>query len=213
MLIRGIDLIQTLQHLIPASLIPLFIATTYLGSVWVILPGLFTLYWLWDAERSAVVGSAVFGGFALVVALKSVFALPRPPVAMQLIDASGYGFPSGHALDATVTYGALACVVRVGKRWHRVFVASLVIALVALSRVVLGVHYGVDVVVGIALGIGYLIIVMYVLNQRVLYTLFLAIAVAIAGVIVTGGSWESVILLGGVVLALLGWTHRQTDHV
>lgn len=210
---RSIGAIQALQQLVPGWMIPLFIFITYLGSLWVIIPLLTVLYWRWDRERAAFVGSAVLGGFALAFTLKHVFKLPRPPISLHLIHATGYGFPSGHALDSTVTYGSLATVVRAGTRWRRILFAASLIGLVALSRVVLGVHYGVDVVVGIGLGLLYLFVVVQVLDRQVIPCLLLGTAVAATGVIVTGGSLDSMALLGGILLVLAGWTRRESIDV
>ena len=124
-----------------------------------------------------------------------------------------YGFASGHAIDSTVTYGALASVLRAGTRWQRLLVASSLVGLVALSRVVLGVHFAVDVVVGIGVGLAYLFVVGRVLDRQVVPILFLTTALAVTGVIVTGGVLGSMLLLGGVLLALAGWIRRERAHV
>ena len=85
----------------------------------------------------------------LTLALKSVVALPRPPGAAE----PGLGFPSGHALGAGAVYGGAARLFdRPDRRTRRLAAGSLVAA-VALSRVVLGVHYLVDVLVGAVLGL------------------------------------------------------------
>ena len=210
---RGVDTIQALQQLVPEWMIPLFVLISSLGSLWVILPLLTLLYWRWDRERAGFIGSSVLGGVALAFVLKHSFTLPRPAAAMQLVHATGYGFPSGHAIDSTVTYGSLASVAEVGTRWQRVLLASLLIGSIALPRVVLGVHYGIDVIVGIGVGFLYLFIVVQVLDQQIMLTLLLAIVLAIAGVIVTGGSWGSLILLSGILVTLVNWARREVAKV
>jgi len=85
---------------------------------------------------------------AAMVALKAAIGAPRPPGAV----ADGFGFPSGHALMATVGYGALAWGSR--RRWAAVAVG--VVTVVGLSRVVIGAHYLVDVLAGWAVGVGLL---------------------------------------------------------
>ncbi|WP_083252548.1 phosphatase PAP2 family protein [Haladaptatus sp. W1] len=208
---RGMHLIQTLQHSIPPVFIPIFIIITILGSLGFILPGILLLYWRWDADRALFVGSAVLGGIGITLTLKNLFALPRPPISYHLVYVTGYGFPSQHAIDSTVTYGALASVVRRGTRWQRGFVAGLVIGLVALSRVILGVHYVTDVIAGILVGLEYLVIVVVVLDRNIRRCLFLAIIPAIAAVIVTDGSWKSVILLSSVAISILWWYHTRAQ--
>ena len=88
--------------------------------------------------------------------LKGQFERTRPP----FVDWPDFSFPSGHAWGSAVVYGMLALVVlRVwhGSRWRWVIAAGLwfFIALVALSRPILGVHYPSDVVAGVSLGLGW----------------------------------------------------------
>ena len=129
-----------------------------------------------DRRRSAFVVACALGALSLTTGLKAVFALPRPSVAVldpqafatfpfadlvrtfaeSATSASGYGFPSGHAIGTTVVYGGLALVAGIGTRRARWAVAGTAIALVSHSRVVLGVHYFVDVLVGIAVGLAFL---------------------------------------------------------
>ncbi|MFB6129953.1 MAG: phosphatase PAP2 family protein [Salinigranum sp.] len=212
-MIRGIGPIQTLQHLVPRPLVPVFLFVTYLGSARIILPGLVFLYWRWDPRRVAIVGSVALGAFALTLTLKNAFALPRPPASLHLTYASGYGFPSGHALDSTATYGSLAAVLRSGTVLQRALLAGALVGLVALSRVVLGVHYPADVVAGIAVGLGYLLVVAYVLRWNVRDALVVATGLAAAGVVVAGGDRESLLLLAVVLAALLGWRQWGADRV
>jgi undecaprenyl-diphosphatase len=98
--------------------------------------------------------AAVSYGVATVLAnlLKTVFDRPRPPIdhpeIHPLVDVPhSASMPSGHAA------GAFAAAVAVGLvhprlRWPLLILA----ALIALSRVWLGVHYLTDVLVGAALG-------------------------------------------------------------
>ncbi|MFC7176849.1 phosphatase PAP2 family protein [Halosegnis marinus] len=73
--------------------------------------------------------------------------------------ADGFTLPSGHATGSAAVYGAAALAFEVGRRRVRYAAAALVVVAVALSRVVIGVHYLTDVLVGVALGGGYLAVV------------------------------------------------------
>jgi len=75
------------------------------------------------------------------------------PVFADIATGHGPGFPSGHALGTTMVWGGVALILDQGTRRARAAVAGTVVALVSLSRLVLGVHYAVDVVVGVALGL------------------------------------------------------------
>jgi undecaprenyl-diphosphatase len=101
--------------------------------------------------------TATLGGEIILEVIKLVIARPRPSGILPLIDAYGYSFPSGHSLVAAATYTTAAILIcrELSRRTHRVLVAaaaSLTIALVAASRVYLGVHYASDAIGGILLG-------------------------------------------------------------
>jgi undecaprenyl-diphosphatase len=89
----------------------------------------------------------------LVELLKEFYALPRPP-GMDMLQ--GYAYPSGHATLATATYGFLAILlardVRPPYRLAIYIFASLLILLIAFSRLYLGAHWLTDVVGGMLLG-------------------------------------------------------------
>lgn len=98
------------------------------------------------------------GGGALDWELKRYFARARPAVAEMLKHASGFSFPSGHAMGSTVVFSALAyLVVRAHVRWRwkaaAIALAATLIVGVALSRVYLGVHWISDVGAGISAGL------------------------------------------------------------
>lgn len=156
---------------------------TQLGDMWFVLVAIGVIYWVGSRDRSLTrtpLGDSSYllavavGAYALTAVAKHAFGLPRPPGATtavspgwlpsfgtpvyeSLVTAEGYGFPSGHALKSTAVYGGGTLVLR---NWsiqrHRYVGAATVVLAVALSRVALGVHYVVDVVVGICLGGGFL---------------------------------------------------------
>lgn len=83
---------------------------------------------------------------------------PRPPAADWLAGASGWAFPSGHTTQAVVAFALVALLLGAGAaRRTRVAVYSagaLVVALVASSRVYLGMHWMTDVLAAIAMATG-----------------------------------------------------------
>lgn len=104
---------------------------------------------------------SVFGGILLNWLLKLAFQRERPLLDDPIFSFTGYSFPSGHTMTATVLYGALAALlVSQTARWpHRLLVvlaAGLVIALVGFSRIYLGAHYLSDVLAAIAEGLAWL---------------------------------------------------------
>ena len=69
------------------------------------------------------------------------------PAGDSKVAATGYSFPSGHTMVATVTYGTAFVWQKDKRRWLSVICAVL-IALTAFSRNFLGVHTLQDVIVG-----------------------------------------------------------------
>ncbi len=111
----------------------------------------------WAAFR--VVFASGLGGL-VVVGLKSLFARARP--LDQVVEATGYSFPSGHAFASTVFYGMMIYLAfrfteRRAVRALAVVLGVAVIGAVGLSRVYLNVHYPTDVAGGWLAGSAWLV--------------------------------------------------------
>jgi len=96
-------------------------------------------------------------GALMLIELKRYFARARPDLAEALRRASGYSFPSGHAMGSTIVFGALGYLALRSLRTWRAKAAALAAAFtlvitIALSRVYLGVHWISDVGAGVAVG-------------------------------------------------------------
>ena len=148
-----------------APLTRAMLVLTTLGATWfvvsVALPFLIFLisrrrfYWI------AITISSVFGGMLLNRSLKYVFHRPRPRFDDPILSLTSYSFPSGHTMAATVLYGVLAAYLlsKTSRRSSRaliIFVAGLLIGLVAFSRIYLGAHYLSDVLGAMAEGLAWL---------------------------------------------------------
>ncbi|GIM62999.1 phosphatase PAP2 family protein [Actinoplanes auranticolor] len=105
---------------------------------------------LWAATTMAV-------GGILGVLLKLLVGRHRPDLLEPVARATGYSFPSGHALNAALAAGVFVLVLlpvaQGAMRWVLWCSAIAVTVLCGLSRVVLGVHWTSDVVAGWLLGI------------------------------------------------------------
>jgi undecaprenyl-diphosphatase len=110
---------------------------------------------LWRGSRGRAVwlASVVIVGNLLNLALKQIFAAPRPDLLPHLDIVHTYSFPSGHAVGNMVFFGALAML---AARRHASVAAALAIALIGVSRVWLGVHWPSDVLAGWIEGLGWL---------------------------------------------------------
>jgi len=101
------------------------------------------------------------GGMLFGEGLKFLVQRQRPILAGPFVDWSGYSFPSGHTIGATLLYGWVALLlVRMFNGWHwrvtSVAAALLVVAAVGFSRIALGAHYVTDVIAAMAIGTAWL---------------------------------------------------------
>lgn len=100
---------------------------------------------------------AMLGGGVLNAVLKGLYARPRPSFADPISVASGWSFPSGHAMATFVAAGMLSYLgfraARTTARRVGVVAAALAWSVaMGFSRMYLGVHYLSDVVAGFAAG-------------------------------------------------------------
>jgi membrane-associated phospholipid phosphatase len=117
----------------------------------------FTGRWRWSVYLMLTGG---IGGL-LNLWLKTTFARARPELAAALRGAHGYSFPSGHAMGATIFFGALGYLAfRYFRTWRSravavAFTTSMTVA-IAASRIYLGVHWISDIAGGISAGVVWL---------------------------------------------------------
>ncbi len=139
-------------------------AVTLLGSggvLWTVIGAAAVVLALRKRWRLAIY-LLVTGAGALVLdpVLKSLVGRARPVVAHPIAHGNGASFPSGHSLGSIVCYGAVLLVFLPAARgrWRPVFITAIValVALIGISRVLLGVHYLSDVLGAWALGIAWL---------------------------------------------------------
>src|SRR5207245_703297 len=93
---------------------------------------------------------ALPGGMLLNDVMKHVFHRERPHFDDPLLLLKTYSFPSGHVAGSTLLYGFVVALLLsridgLAARLVVVVLALLMVALVAISRMYLGVHYFSDV--------------------------------------------------------------------
>lgn len=143
----------------------MMLSATSLGSITAIIGVTFvtclffliTRSWFWLITTLV----ALPGGMLMNYLLKNLFSRARPGWADPSAALSGFSFPSGHTMMATVMYGLIAAF------WWRqaksylsrslaVFTAASIALSVAISRVYLGAHYLSDVLSALAAGLFWL---------------------------------------------------------
>jgi undecaprenyl-diphosphatase len=119
------------------------------------------LAWRRQWRRLATVFVCVAGGLTLNVLMKLAFHRARPVLDDPLLTLTSYSFPSGHVAGSTLMYGLVVAAVfartrRRAWRFLAVVAAAACIALVAFTRMYLGVHYLSDVAAAFAEGVAWL---------------------------------------------------------
>ena len=133
----------------------LFEGITFLGEETLIILLVVALWFAVDSTLAKKVFFVTICSTGLNGIVKNIAQVPRPfdkgvlPVRKET--ATGFSFPSGHTQNFATCSTFFA--IKFKKKWLSIVVAIL-IALVAFSRLYLGVHYPSDVLVGALLGVG-----------------------------------------------------------
>ena len=111
-------------------------------------------------REAALFAMTVAGGWIANSALKGLVGRERPQIVPHLMEAGGESFPSGHSFNSAVVYIALALAFasmssRHSVRYTLVGSAMVLSAMIAWSRVMLGVHFPSDVTAGWLGGAGW----------------------------------------------------------
>jgi len=206
---------EPIREAVPAELVPLFWAITLFGSAKFLVLALSLAYWNLEDHRDRLLAliSVAFVALTLTLVLKQGLDMPRPPESVQRypVETGDVGFPSGHAIAATVVYGgAVVALGRVRDR-RAVAAAGVLVVLVSLSRVVLGVHYLGDVLAGAAVGLVALGAVAAVVERNAVYGFGAAALLSVPGLVVTGGSPDAALALGGSLGGVAGTLGRSSS--
>src|SRR3984957_13088623 len=147
-----------------AGFITVVRAVTWLGSdgvLWTVIAAAALVLAFRRRWRLAIY-LVITGAGALVLdpTLKSLVGRLRPVVAHPIAHGTGDSFPSGHSLGSIVCYGAILLVFVPAPRgrWRTAFITAIaaLVALIGISRILLGVHFLSDVIGAWALGITWL---------------------------------------------------------
>ncbi len=134
-------------------LIPIMKGITFLGNIEFYLLFMPLLYWCLDITLGIRIGLILLVSGGINALLKQGFHTPRPfwvsSQVQGLSEGTSFGFPSGHAQNATSIWGLLAF--SLNKRWVKT-IALVGILLIGLSRIILGVHFLHDVLAGWLVG-------------------------------------------------------------
>lgn len=136
----------------------LMLLITQFGEETAFLVTALILFWCFDKKKGYYIFSVGFLGTLANQFMKLWFRIPRPWVLDENFTileqareaASGYSFPSGHTQSAVGTFGGIAYTTK--NRWVRAFAIAIAV-LVPFSRMYIGVHTPLDVLVAAAMAV------------------------------------------------------------
>jgi len=147
----------------------IFKAITYLGEPIVFIVMVAVFFIIYDKRFAKNLALSLLFTTYLNEFFKNIFMDPRPgtnvdPGEISLENPDGfvetsYGFPSGHTQTAVGTWGYIEYNFR--KRLYIVIILGIIIFLVAISRMIVGVHDLQDVIGGFSIGLVVLLAFIY----------------------------------------------------
>ena len=171
---------------------------TYFGELNTVLVIMAVIYWCVSKDVGTYLLMGWSGNRILNGALKVTVCAYRPwirdarilPYGDSINTATGYSFPSGHTMNASTVYGGGA--VRKDLPGILRIVLGVMVALVAFSRIYLGVHTPQDILVGAVCGTFVMWLTLKLMQwvkahpEKDLLILFIGIALAICVAVYAG---------------------------
>lgn len=147
------EFLYLLEKLRMPGLDEFMLMITRLGEETAFLVLALIFFWCVDKKRGYLLMSVGFIGTMANQFMKLWFRIPRPWVLdpeFTILEqakeaAAGYSFPSGHTTSAVGTFGSIAATAK--RKWST-WLCILLAVLVGFSRMYIGVHTPLDVMVG-----------------------------------------------------------------
>ncbi len=153
---------------------------TFWGSEWTItaFAAAFPVFvFLFKKKRfyrwSLAAAANIAFGALLNVILKNLFLRARPDL-LQLVEVSGYSFPSGHSMNSMIFYGFFIYMILENIKHRGKYAITgamgLLVLMIGISRIYLGVHFASDVLAGFVIGLVWLILFIRLTDRHLLQT-------------------------------------------
>ena len=144
---------------LPAWLDALIYASPWLGTNITLIPGVLVgVWWLWARAKRPHLAMRLLivqlGSYVLNPALKDLYGRPRPDLFPHRGWYGWSSFPSGHAIASIAVLFTVAAILHRERGWTWTYWLLVPVSLLSLySRIYLGVHWPIDVLAGVIVGI------------------------------------------------------------
>ena len=170
--IAGHNIIQTEFKSDISTQIAKFI-TNFGGASYLIIITIFLFFIIKNKKIGIFIIANLVIQSILNLVLKNILKRPRP-VGYNLINETGFSFPSGHSMASMAFYGFLIYLIYKNiknkyLKWSLIIFLGTLIVAIGASRIYLGVHYTSDVLAGFLISIAYLILYTSIVS-KLIYT-------------------------------------------
>ena len=152
-----------------STLRSIFEAITYLGEPIVFIVMVAFFFIVYDKRFAKNLALSLLFSTYINEFFKNIFMDPRPATNIDLKEVTpenpagliwtSYGFPSNHTQSAIATWGYIGYNFR--KRLYIVIILGIIMFLVAISRMIIGVHDLQDIIGGFSIGFVVLLLFIY----------------------------------------------------
>ena len=178
-----------------------FALITHLGEETFFLVIAIFFFWFVNKREGYFILITGLVGTVVNQLAKLFFRIPRPwvldpdfnIVESARAEATGYSFPSGHTQNIAGTYGSIAAYQP--KKWKSIL-CTVIILLVAFSRMYLGVHTPLDVIVSLLFALGLILLLRPVFASEESMNKFMP-WVVVASVVLSVGFLAYVLAVSG----------------
>ena len=167
-----IAILQGLQNIRNPFLTTIMEAITALSESLPLVIVLAVLYWCTNKKKTVRIGWIVLCSTVVNGIVKNLIKAPRPfekgvvtPIRVET--ATSYSFPSGHTQNAASFWGSTMMIF---KNKSTYILGIVMIALTAFTRLYLGVHWPVDVIAGIIIGLIVVVVADKLYNEEMGFT-------------------------------------------
>lgn len=138
-------------------LFTVFSIITEFGDIIIYMIIISCFYYAYDKKMGRRLAFCLLISGYLMEFFKNIYQDPRPQ-NVETVDWDSYGFPSGHSSGSAAYYGYIGYRLKDKLKYSIIpILMSVVVMLIAISRVIIGVHDLQDIAGGVILGIGFLL--------------------------------------------------------